>query len=172
MAGSSSASVAAPLFSNAKFAAEYGARNLAGRAYLDDVKAKGGFGIECDHGGGHLIPDDIAASAWQFLKAHPFGTKPSPYAAGLPAGAFLARDGRRRAQPEVGAALFDGHERARDGYFSHLFISKKKPRKLCGSPGRVRVEGYYLEIKKVIDDKRIITPTGKFNVENTVNDVY
>jgi poly(3-hydroxybutyrate) depolymerase len=58
---------------------------IQSRAYLDDVKAKGGFGIECDHGGGHMIPADIAASAWQFLKAHPFGTKPSPYASGLPA---------------------------------------------------------------------------------------
>jgi poly(3-hydroxybutyrate) depolymerase len=53
-------------------------------AYLDDVKAKGGFGIECDHGGGHIIPGDVPAYAWQFLKAHPFKTKPSPYAADLP----------------------------------------------------------------------------------------
>jgi hypothetical protein len=58
-------------------------------AYLDDVEAKGGFGVECDHGGGHLIPGDIPASTWQFLKAHPFKTKPSPYAAGLP-GSFPA----------------------------------------------------------------------------------
>lgn len=28
------------------------------------------------------------------------------------------------------------------------------------------------KLKKVIDDERIITPTGKFNVYNTVNDVY
>lgn len=54
-------------------------------AYLDDVNAKGGFGVECDHGGGHMIPSDIPASTWQFLKAHAFKTKPSPYAAGLPA---------------------------------------------------------------------------------------
>ena len=27
-------------------------------------------------------------------------------------------------------------------------------------------------LKAVIDDKRIITPTGKFNVHNTVGDVY
>ncbi|MFA7083276.1 MAG: cytochrome D1 domain-containing protein [Arcobacteraceae bacterium] len=29
-----------------------------------------------------------------------------------------------------------------------------------------------LELIKVIDDKRLITPTGKFNVTNTMNDVY
>jgi dienelactone hydrolase len=54
-------------------------------AYLDDVNAKGGFAVECDHGGGHMIPSAIPASTWQFLKAHAFKTKPSPYAAGLPA---------------------------------------------------------------------------------------
>jgi nitrite reductase (NO-forming)/hydroxylamine reductase len=28
------------------------------------------------------------------------------------------------------------------------------------------------KLKAVIDDKRLITPTGKFNVHNTVGDVY
>lgn len=36
----------------------------------------------------------------------------------------------------------------------------------------VIIDDKTLTLKKVIDDKRIITPTGKFNVENTVNDVY
>ena len=30
----------------------------------------------------------------------------------------------------------------------------------------------YRELKAVIDDPRIVTPTGKFNVHNTVGDVY
>jgi poly(3-hydroxybutyrate) depolymerase len=55
-------------------------------AYLGDVKMKGGFAIQCDHGGGHMIPSDAGPAAWQFMKAHPFKTKPSPYASGLPAG--------------------------------------------------------------------------------------
>jgi hypothetical protein len=29
-----------------------------------------------------------------------------------------------------------------------------------------------LKLKKVIKDKRLITPTGKFNVHNTQHDVY
>lgn len=58
---------------------------IQSRAYLTDVTTKGGFGVECDHGGGHMIPADIAAATWQFMKAHPFKAKPSPYAAGLPA---------------------------------------------------------------------------------------
>jgi nitrite reductase (NO-forming)/hydroxylamine reductase len=29
-----------------------------------------------------------------------------------------------------------------------------------------------LSLKKVINDPRIVTPTGKFNVHNTVHDVY
>lgn len=36
----------------------------------------------------------------------------------------------------------------------------------------VVVDDKTLKLKKVIDDPRIITPTGKFNVYNTVNDVY
>jgi nitrite reductase (NO-forming) / hydroxylamine reductase len=36
----------------------------------------------------------------------------------------------------------------------------------------VIVDDKTLQLKKVIDDPRIITPTGKFNVANTTNDVY
>ena len=36
----------------------------------------------------------------------------------------------------------------------------------------VVVDDKTLELKKVIDDERIITPTGKFNVYNTVHDIY
>lgn len=36
----------------------------------------------------------------------------------------------------------------------------------------VVVDDKTLTLKKVIDDKRIITPTGKFNVKNTVEDIY
>jgi nitrite reductase (NO-forming)/hydroxylamine reductase len=36
----------------------------------------------------------------------------------------------------------------------------------------VIVDDRTLRLKHVIDDARIVTPTGKFNVYNTVNDVY
>jgi nitrite reductase (NO-forming)/hydroxylamine reductase len=36
----------------------------------------------------------------------------------------------------------------------------------------VVVDDKTLQLKKVIDDPRIVTPTGKFNVHNTVDDVY
>jgi predicted esterase len=49
------------------------------------VVAKGGFAIDCDHGGGHVAsPPDLDAAGWQFMKDHPFGVSPWPYAAGLP----------------------------------------------------------------------------------------
>ena len=41
----------------------------------------------------------------------------------------------------------------------------KKPAK---QPAKKQVP----KLKKVIDDARIVTPTGKFNVHNTVGDVY
>lgn len=36
----------------------------------------------------------------------------------------------------------------------------------------VVVDDKTLKLKKVIKDKRLITPTGKFNVNNTQHDVY
>jgi poly(3-hydroxybutyrate) depolymerase len=51
-----------------------------------DVVAKKGFAVNCDHGGTHCgAPPDLVAAQWQFLKAHPFGVSPEPYAASLPA---------------------------------------------------------------------------------------
>jgi poly(3-hydroxybutyrate) depolymerase len=50
------------------------------------IAAAGGFAVDCNHGGGHVAaPADLKAAGWEFVKAHPFGTKPSPYAGGLPA---------------------------------------------------------------------------------------
>ncbi len=43
--------------------------------------------------------------------------------------------------------------------------------KLTSSPILV-FDSNTLELKNVIDDKRLITPTGKFNVTNTMNDTY
>jgi poly(3-hydroxybutyrate) depolymerase len=55
----------------------------------DQVKAAGGFAIDCDHGGGHcaipMLPADVANAGWQFMKDHPFGVSTEPYAGGLPA---------------------------------------------------------------------------------------
>lgn len=56
-------------------------------AYDNYILSHGGFAINCQHGLGHCgAPAALQTSAWQFLKDHPFGTKPSPYAGGLPSG--------------------------------------------------------------------------------------
>jgi predicted esterase len=49
-------------------------------------KGRGGFVINCNHGGGHCGGGGLAGDIWKFFKAHPFGTKPSPWASMLPAG--------------------------------------------------------------------------------------
>jgi poly(3-hydroxybutyrate) depolymerase len=50
-----------------------------------DILAKGGFAVDCDHGGGHCqAPAVDIAAQWQFCKDHPFGVSPEPYANGLP----------------------------------------------------------------------------------------
>jgi poly(3-hydroxybutyrate) depolymerase len=49
------------------------------------LRAKGGFVVNCDHGGGHCqSPPAVKTAQWEFLKAHPFGVSPEPYAMGLP----------------------------------------------------------------------------------------
>jgi len=54
--------------------------------YRDTLRADGHFAFICDHGMGHDIPVDAVDSVHQFFVDHPFGTQPSPYAEGLPAG--------------------------------------------------------------------------------------
>jgi len=49
-------------------------------------KARGGFVINCDHGGGHCGGGGLAGDMWKFFKAHPYGTKESPWKDKLPDG--------------------------------------------------------------------------------------
>jgi len=53
---------------------------------VKDLAAKGGFAVQCDHGGDHCrSPTAVKNAQWEFLKAHPFGVTPEPYASALPA---------------------------------------------------------------------------------------
>jgi hypothetical protein len=54
-------------------------------AWYNQLIENGHFAFMCDHGGGHTVPANYGASVANFFFAHPFGTEPSPYAAGLPA---------------------------------------------------------------------------------------
>jgi predicted esterase len=49
-------------------------------------KQRGGFVINCDHGGGHCGGGGLSGNMWEFFKAHPYGTNPSPWKDGLPSG--------------------------------------------------------------------------------------
>jgi hypothetical protein len=51
----------------------------------DAFKARGGFVINCNHGGMHCGGSVLAAQVWEFFQAHPFGVDPEPWKAGLPA---------------------------------------------------------------------------------------
>ncbi len=46
---------------------------------------RGGFVINCNHGGGHCGGAALASSMWEFFKAHPYGVDPHPWSS-LPAG--------------------------------------------------------------------------------------
>ena len=53
--------------------------------FADFISAATGFAVDCNHQSGHCgAPSELTEAAWDFMKAHPFGTTPSPYAAGLP----------------------------------------------------------------------------------------
>ncbi len=56
----------------------------ASQNYYNDLKSKSQFAFLCNHNKGHTIPTDARAAVWKFFQDHPFGTVPSPYAAGLP----------------------------------------------------------------------------------------
>lgn len=49
------------------------------------MKGAGSFVINCNHGGGHCrAPAALYAAGWEFMKAHPYGEEPEPYASGIP----------------------------------------------------------------------------------------
>jgi hypothetical protein len=54
---------------------------------LDSQMSKAGsYVIDCNHGGGHCgAPSVLAAVVWKFMRDHPFGEAPEPYADGIPA---------------------------------------------------------------------------------------
>lgn len=49
---------------------------------------RGGFVVNCNHGGGHCGGAGLAGDIWEFFKAHPYGVEPapSPWTGGLPTG--------------------------------------------------------------------------------------
>lgn len=54
--------------------------------YDAQMKQAGSFVVNCNHGGGHCqAPSELYSAGWEFMKAHPYGAKPEPYASGLPA---------------------------------------------------------------------------------------
>lgn len=48
-------------------------------------KGRGGFVVNCNHGGGHCGGRGLAPQIWEFFKAHPYGVDPKPWSS-LPAG--------------------------------------------------------------------------------------
>jgi hypothetical protein len=53
--------------------------------YDRDVVARGGFAVDCNHGGGHCAaPPELIKAQWEFANAHPYGVDPKPYTGGLP----------------------------------------------------------------------------------------
>jgi hypothetical protein len=70
---------------------------------VNDLATKGGFAVDCNHGGGHCgATPEVVAAQWQFLKDHPFGVDPEPYASGLPASFPSYCEIARPAAPEGG----------------------------------------------------------------------
>jgi poly(3-hydroxybutyrate) depolymerase len=51
-----------------------------------NFKSRGGFVINCNHGGGHCGGGGLSGDIWNFFKAHPYGTSPSPWKDALPSG--------------------------------------------------------------------------------------
>lgn len=49
---------------------------------------RGGFVVNCNHGGGHCGGSGLAGDIWEFFEAHPYGVEPapSPWTSGLPTG--------------------------------------------------------------------------------------
>jgi predicted esterase len=58
---------------------------MTSRSLGDQINEGGGLFVECNHMIGHcLAPPELYESAWEFMKAHPFGVTPEPLEMGLP----------------------------------------------------------------------------------------
>ena len=55
-------------------------------AAVQIFKDRGGFVVNCNHGGTHCGGGGLSGDAWEFFKAHPYGVSPEPWAGGLPSG--------------------------------------------------------------------------------------
>lgn len=58
--------------------------NQASALYASQVRDRGGYALECDHGTGHGYPDNVdgvfrRADTYNFLMDHPWGVTPLPY---------------------------------------------------------------------------------------------
>lgn len=60
--------------------------SVTSAAMVTDIKAKGGFVIDCTHEEGHSIPWNIGPWSFRFMMAHGYKPPPSPYLNGLPSG--------------------------------------------------------------------------------------
>lgn len=47
-------------------------------------KQRGGFVINCNHGGGQCGGSVVAEQVWEFFQAHPYGVDPYTWTGGLP----------------------------------------------------------------------------------------
>ncbi|NOY27758.1 MAG: hypothetical protein GXP62_17990 [Oligoflexia bacterium] len=56
--------------------------------FANSLLADGSFVVECVHDGGHVIPDEGPAYAWQFMVDHPYTLASEPYADGTLPDAF------------------------------------------------------------------------------------
>jgi hypothetical protein len=82
------------MHSPAIFTMHGGSSDNVGVAFSDtsaslDMLAKmhGSFVVNCNHNGSHCgAPAPLQTAAWQFMKDHPWGVTPSPWAAAIPAG--------------------------------------------------------------------------------------
>lgn len=55
----------------------------ASERYETYIDTGGGYTLICNHGGGHVIPDERERS-WQFMLDHPFDIRPFTYAGAVP----------------------------------------------------------------------------------------
>jgi predicted esterase len=60
--------------------------HTANLEFSESLRQDGHFVAECEHTGGHSIPQRAAKFTWEFLADHPKGLEREPYETGLPSG--------------------------------------------------------------------------------------
>jgi hypothetical protein len=122
----------------------------ADRAFTE----RGGFVINCNHGGGHCGGGGFAADVWEFFKAHPYGVEPAPWAGRVQQRVPDLLSSISRSRPWAGCARVD-HAFVAPLRFRRGCVQTRAGAMLVSMSASARERRHFEAIRKAKDAERV-----------------